>query len=353
MAALMTQATASPLLPASPSARYVGRFAPSPTGPLHAGSLVAALASWLDARAHGGQWLVRIEDIDPPRCQSGADQEILRQLAACGLHSDAPVVWQSQRHALYEAALQQLQSQHLCYPCGCTRKDIEAAWQAQGLVHERHVERPYPGTCREGLHGKPARAWRFALQQQVEDLQRNCAQAPTIHVQAAIQNIAISDSLLECATPVLHWQDRMLGAQQQDLLASVGDFVLRRADGLWAYQLAVVVDDAAQGISYVVRGEDLADNTPRQILLQQALGLSQPHYLHTPLVRMDSGEKLSKQHGAPAINTSTAASSFKALQQAAQFLGLGEAQSLTQEAALAQWTAQWTVQWAQRLQATT
>ena len=298
---------------------YVGRFAPSPTGPLHAGSFVAALASWLDARAHGGQWLVRIEDIDPPRCQSGADHEILHQLAACGLHSDAPVVWQSQRHALYEAALQQLQARNLCYPCGCTRKDIEAAWQAQGLVHERHVERPYPGTCRTGLHGKPARAWRFALEQQIKNIQSNLPQALIQNTQSAIQTIAIGSTHLEQTAPVLHWHDRRQGAQQQNLSTQVGDFVLRRADGLWAYQLAVVVDDAEQGITHVVRGEDLTDNTPRQIMLQQALGLSQPSYLHTPLVRMENGEKLSKQHGAPAVDVSQP---LAVLRAAAAALGL-------------------------------
>ena len=305
-----------------PSSPYVGRFAPSPTGPLHAGSLVAALASWLDARAHRGRWLIRIEDIDPPRCQSGADHEILRQLAACGLHSDAPVVWQSSRHALYEKALLQLEEQTLAYPCGCTRKDIEAAWQAQGLTHERHVERPYPGTCRSGLHGKPARAWRFALEQQIHDLQRNQRLAITRQSQAATQSIAIGRSYLECDAPVLHWLDRRLGAQQQNLLSNVGDFVLRRADGLWAYQLAVVVDDASQGITDVVRGEDLTDNTPRQIMLQQALGLPQPRYLHTPLVRMASGEKLSKQHGAPAVDVGQP---LQALSDAAIQLGLPQA----------------------------
>ncbi|MEG0939379.1 MAG: tRNA glutamyl-Q(34) synthetase GluQRS [Comamonas sp.] len=307
---------------ASSSGRYIGRFAPSPTGPLHAGSLVAALASWLDARAHQGQWLIRIEDIDPPRCQVGADQEILRQLAAFGLHSDAPVVWQSQRHALYEQALQQLQNQQLAYPCGCTRKDIEAAWQAQGLKHERHVERPYPGTCRNGLHGKPARAWRFALEQQIADLHKNRPSALAHQAQAAIQTIAIGQLQLECNTPVLHWLDRRLGAQQQNVQTSVGDFVLRRADGLWAYQLAVVVDDASQGITDVVRGEDLTDNTPRQLLLQQALCLPQPRYLHTPLVRMESGEKLSKQHGAPAVDVSQP---LRALSDAAAQLGLPQA----------------------------
>ena len=307
---------------ASSSGHYVGRFAPSPTGPLHAGSLVAALASWLDARAHQGQWLIRIEDIDPPRCQVGADQEILRQLAACGLHSDAPVVWQSQRHALYEQALQQLQNCQLAYPCGCTRKDIEAAWQAQGLTHERHVERPYPGTCRSGLHGKPARAWRFALEQQIADLHQYSPRALSNQAQAATQTIAIGQQQLECNAPVLHWLDRRLGAQQQNVQTSVGDFVLRRADGLWAYQLAVVVDDANQGITDVVRGEDLADNTPRQLLLQHALGLPQPRYLHTPLVFMESGEKLSKQHGAPAVDVSQP---LRALNDAAMQLGLPQA----------------------------
>lgn len=307
---------------ASSSGRYVGRFAPSPTGPLHAGSLVAALASWLDARAQQGQWLIRIEDIDPPRCQVGADQEILRQLAACGLHSDAPVVWQSQRHALYQQALQQLQNCQLAYPCGCTRKDIEAAWQAQGLTHERHVERPYPGTCRSGLHGKPARAWRFALEQQIADLHQYRPHALSNQAQAATQTIAIGQQQLECNAPVLHWLDRRLGAQQQNVQTSVGDFVLRRADGLWAYQLAVVVDDANQGITDVVRGEDLADNTPRQLLLQHALGLPQPRYLHTPLVLMESGEKLSKQHGAPAVDVSQP---LRALNDAAMQLGLPQA----------------------------
>ncbi len=322
MASLMTAALTRSSSNAPSTGPYIGRFAPSPTGALHAGSLVAALASWLDARAHHGRWLIRIEDIDPPRCQAGADQEILRQLAACGLHSDAPVVWQSQRHALYEKALQQLQAQKMAYPCGCTRKDIEAAWQAQGLIHERHVERPYPGTCRHGLQGKPARAWRFALEQQVHDLQENQPEALSHQSYSATQNIALKQHALESRCPVLHWQDRRLGAQQQNLITGVGDFVLRRADGLWAYQLAVVVDDAEQGITDVVRGEDLADNTPRQLMLQRALGLTQPRYLHTPLVCMENGEKLSKQHGAPAVDVSQP---LTVLSAAAQQLGLPQA----------------------------
>ncbi len=269
---------------------YVGRFAPSPTGPLHAGSLVAALASWLHARTHGGRWLVRIEDIDGPRCVPGADRLILDQLAACGLVSDAPVVWQSQRTALYQAALDRLIAQGRAYPCACSRKDIEAALLAQGLPRERHHAAPYPGTCRPergGLHGRTGRAWRF---------HGGDGQAARVH-----------------------WQDERLGPQQQAVDEAVGDFVLRRADGLWAYQLAVVVDDAAQGVTHVVRGEDLADNTPRQILLQRALGLPTPQYRHTPLVRGANGEKLSKQNGAPALDL---ADPLAALNAAAQVLGL-------------------------------
>jgi glutamyl-Q tRNA(Asp) synthetase len=261
-----------------------GRFAPSPTGPLHAGSLVAALASWLDARAHQGRWLVRIEDVDVPRCVSGADATILQQLATCGLLPDEPPTWQSGRGDPYQAALDALVARGAAYPCGCSRKDIEQALAAQGRPRIRGEEAPYPGTCRTGLHGKPARAWR-----------------------------------LRVAEGMVAWSDRRLGAQQQDVARAVGDFVLRRADGLWAYQLAVVVDDAAQGITHVVRGEDLADNTPRQLLLQRALGLAAPSYLHTPLVLGADGEKLSKQNGALALDLSDP---LRTLHGAASVLGL-------------------------------
>jgi glutamyl-Q tRNA(Asp) synthetase len=264
---------------------YRGRFAPSPTGLLHAGSLVAALASWLDARAHGGQWLVRIEDVDTPRCVQGAGAAILAQLAALGLLPDEPPVWQSNRSALYEDALARLLAQGSAYPCGCTRADIAQALAAQGAVRERHAELVYPGTCRDGLHGKPPRAVRLR-----------------------------TDTAAR-----IEWQDRRLGPQQQDVTHAIGDFVLKRADGLWAYQLAVVVDDAAQGITHVVRGEDLADNTPRQIHLQRALGLPTPSYLHTPLVLGADGDKLSKQNGAQAVTT---ADPLRALDAAAQVLGL-------------------------------
>ena len=272
---------------------YTGRFAPSPTGLLHAGSLVAALASWLDARARSGQWLVRIEDVDTPRCVPGADQAILQQLAGCGLVPDGPVLWQSQRNDAYQSALDTLVQKGWAYPCGCSRKDIETAIEsAQAQSVARHQAAVYPGTCRSGLNGKPARAWR-------------------LDVQAVQKTLGL---------PALtHWSDRRLGPQQQNVCEAVGDFVLRRADGLWAYQLAVVVDDAAQGITHVVRGQDLADNTARQIVLQRALGLPTPHYLHTPLVLGANGEKLSKQNGALALDLQHP---VQALNAAAHALGL-------------------------------
>jgi len=281
---------------------YVGRFAPSPTGPLHAGSIVAALASWLDARAQGGRWLVRIEDVDTPRCVPGAAETILDQLAACALAADENPVWQSQRGALYQQALDQLVREGHAYPCACSRKDIEQALAAQGRHHERHAELVYPGTCRGGLGGRAPRAWR-----------------------------------LRTTAPPVEWHDQRLGPQQQDVEREVGDFVLKRADGLWAYQLAVVADDAQQGITHVVRGEDLADNTARQILLQRALGLPTPVYLHTPLVLGANGEKLSKQNGAQPLDTSEP---LRVLNAAARVLGLAR-QHGTVTQALASWQSQW------------
>ena len=261
------------------SAAYVGRFAPSPTGPLHAGSLVAALASWLDARAHGGRWLVRIEDVDRPRCISGAAETILRQLDACGLRPDDVPLWQSTRDDAYDRALAHLSGAGWTYPCGCTRKDIADALAHDGRTRARNAELVYPGTCRDGLHGRPARATRVLTLPALPDATGCSRDAPL----------------------VIAWHDRRLGAQHQDVSAEVGDFVLQRADGLWAYQLAVVVDDAAQGITDVVRGADLADNTPRQIHLQRLLGLLTPRYLHAPLVLGADGDKLSKQNGAEAL----------------------------------------------------
>lgn len=286
---------------------YRGRFAPSPTGPLHAGSLVAALASWLDARAHDGTWLVRIEDVDRPRCVPGAGAEILRQLATCGLLPDEAVVWQSQREPLYQSALDRLVRQGHAYPCACSRKDIELALRAQGRGKPRGGELVYPGTCREGLHGKAARAWR-----------------------------------LRVPDGVVAWTDRRTGVHLQDVRAEVGDFVLKRADGLFAYQLAVVVDDADQRISHVVRGEDLVDNTPRQLLLQRALGVREPSYLHAPLVLGPNGEKLSKQNGARALDLRDPRA---AVVQAAAVLGIELPQEGTLGDALAQATAAWRQRW--------
>lgn len=295
-----------------PPNRYTGRFAPSPTGALHAGSLVAALASWLDARAHGGRWLVRIEDVDQPRCVPGADTALLAQLAALGLVPDAPPVWQAARGAAYEAALSALAQSGQAYACTCTRADILRANQQRGQARQRHGELVYPGTCRRGMQPMPdgaprVPAWRLRV-----------PEGPAAQI---------------------GWDDRRLGPQAQRLDTEVGDFVLKRADGLWAYQLAVVVDDAWQGITDVVRGEDLADNTPRQIWLQRCLGLATPRYLHTPLVRDGHGEKLSKQTGATALD---ATQPVPALRAAGAVLGLRDSGAPT----VGEWLAQATRQWA-------
>ncbi len=277
---------------------YVGRFAPSPTGPLHAGSLVAALASWLDARAHRGLWLVRIEDIDHTRCRPGMDRVILQQLAACGLHSDQPPMYQSQRLDCYQQALAPLVATGRAYPCACSRTDIAVAL---GLQEGHDAASPqqtliYPGTCRTGLQGRSARAWRL----------NTCMSAP-------------HDPAMQGHDSVVCWTDRSLGPQRQNVSTEVGDFVLKRADGCFAYQLAVVTDDAAQGVTDVVRGQDLVCNTARQILLQRALHLPALRYLHTPLVLGVNGKKLSKQNGAMALDLSAPA---EALNNAAVVLGL-------------------------------
>ena len=287
---------------------YTGRFAPSPTGPLHAGSLVAALASWLDARAWndglGGRWLVRIEDIDTARCVPGADRTILQQLQACQLLPDEVPQYQTQHTDRYQRALDQLLDAGQAYPCGCSRKVVEQALALRGQARVRHGELVYPGTCRAGLNGKPALAVRLRL----------------------------PDSLAPVA-----WNDRRLGPQQQDVAQAVGDFVLKRADGPFSYQLAVVVDDHAQGVTHVVRGEDLADNTARQILLHQALGLPPPRYLHTPLVMAADGHKLSKQNGAAPLDTSDP---LRLLGAAAAVLGLAPAADTLGDA-LGAWVGEW------------
>ncbi len=229
---------------------YRGRFAPSPTGPLHFGSLLAAFGSWLLARHAGGQWLVRIEDLDPPREVPGAADAQLRALAAFGLVSDAPVVRQSERHALYEAALARLLAAGLAFRCHCSRADLAGA----GGIHR---------ACAAG-----ARRPDPAIRLRVPD------------------------------GTVIAFDDALQGPQRQDVGRQAGDFVLRRADGLWAYQLAVVVDDAAQGVTDVVRGADLLESTPRQIHLQRLLGLPTPRYAHLPLVVDAAGRKLSKSAAA-------------------------------------------------------
>lgn len=290
---------------------YTGRFAPTPTGPLHAGSLVAALASWLDARAHGGRWLVRIEDVDTPRCVPGAAEMMLGQLAILGLLPDDEPLRQSSRSAAYQTALDRLQSLGLVYPCGCSRRAIDDAMVALGMLRERFDERVYPGTCRAGLHGKAARATRVLTV---------CG-----GVEALVQ-----------------WTDRRLGRQRQNVAREVGDFVLHRADGQWAYQLAVVVDDAFQGITHVVRGADLADNTARQIHLQRLLGLPEPIYLHTPLVLGADGQKLSKQNGAQALDTRAP---LAALQAAADVLELPRIEALTASEWLTRATRAWHARW--------
>ena len=299
-------------------AAYIGRFAPSPTGPLHAGSLVAALASWLDARAwnngHGGRWLVRIEDLDQPRCVAGAAALILQQLQHCSLVADEPPLVQSQRIAIYAAALQGLEAAGRAYPCACSRKEIETVLARAGRARPRHGELVYPGTCRHAMRGAVVRAWRFLV-------------PPAAPAGAAAAT----------GYDVVDWCDRRLGPQHQDVGAAVGDFVLRRADGQFSYQLAVVLDDAAQAVSHVVRGEDLADNTARQILLQRALELPTPQYLHTPLVLGANGEKLSKQNGATALDTRDP---LAALNAAASTLGLPRQAGGVADA-LAAWVGAW------------
>jgi glutamyl-Q tRNA(Asp) synthetase len=279
---------------------YVGRFAPSPTGPLHFGSLVAAVGSYLDARNHGGRWLLRIEDVDEPRCSDLAANDILRTLAECGFTWDGEVLWQSRRKARYREALAELQAAGRAYPCACTRRELaDSAIASDGGA-------VYPGTCRNGLPaGKSARAWRL----RVEDID-------------------------------VCFDDAIQGHRCQALAREVGDFVVLRADGYFAYQLAVVVDDADQGVTHVVRGADLIESTPRQIFLQTCLGLPTPRYAHLPVATNSTGEKLSKQTRAPAIGAGATA-----LVDALGFLGQQPPRELARAAtqdvwdwALANWS---------------
>lgn len=249
-----------------PDSTYRGRFAPSPTGPLHFGSLVAAVGSYLDAKHHHGIWLVRMEDLDAPRCVPGAAEDILHTLETFGLHSDEPVICQSQRTAAYEEALQQLQRSGAAYPCCCTRKEIadSALHGIEGFV--------YPGTCRSGMgHQRATPAWRVRT---------------------------------DLDPPAVECNDGLQGRIVQNLEKEIGDFVVKRADGLFAYQLAVVVDDAFQRITHIVRGADLLNSTPRQIHLQHLLSFPAPHYMHLPVAVNEAGEKLSKQTLAAPVDIS-------------------------------------------------
>lgn len=296
---------------------YRGRFAPSPSGPLHDGSLIAAMASFLDARAHGGQWLVRIEDIDAPRVSPGADQVILQQLQALGMHWDEPLIWQQHRLPRYQQVFDTLAARGLVYGCGCTRQEISLAAAAQAAMagtaappasqpamSADPAERPYPGTCRNGLPpGRQARAWRLRI-------------PPGMHT----------------------FTDRWMGPQQQDVARQAGDIILKRADGLWAYQFVVVVDDGDQGITDIVRGADLLDSTPRQQILAGLLGLPIARTLHVPLALAPDGRKLSKQNHAPALDLSAP---LTTLDRAWRFLGFASLNAASVDDFWRQATAQW------------
>ncbi len=306
------------------AASYVGRFAPSPSGPLHLGSAAAALASYLDAKAHGGRWLLRIEDVDTPRTVAGAADCIVGQLRWLGMQWDGPVVHQSCRGARYREVFDQLVAAGKVYGCACSRREIADSLSVlRGPAvtpgnAAAEVAEPagliYPGTCRNGIPaGRAPRAWRFR----------------------------VDDS-------VVTFRDRRLGPQCQHPARDAGDFVILRADGVWAYQLAVAVDDGDAGVTHVVRGEDLLGSTGRQVLLQRALGLPTPAYLHAPLAVGPDGQKLSKQNGADSITapdaSGQAASPCEVLDAAARVLEIEPPTARTTE----QWLAEATARWARR-----
>lgn len=278
---------------------YVGRFAPSPTGLLHIGSLLTAVASYLDARSRQGRWLVRMEDLDPPREMPGAAASILSTLEAFSLHWDGEVVYQSRRHHLYAAALDALRAQNKVYPCFCSRKTVQA--EARGMGVDGVI---YGGRC--------------AL--------NDAAISAVAHKPPAWR--------LRTDTAIIGFQDAVQGWQQQCLASDTGDFILLRADGCWAYQLAVVVDDAAQGVNHVVRGQDLLVSTPRQIYVQQLLGLAQPEYAHLPLLTNAQGQKWSKQTRAPALDLHRRED---LLRQVLLYLGLPLAPQVDSLADLLEW----------------
>ncbi|MFZ2302923.1 MAG: tRNA glutamyl-Q(34) synthetase GluQRS [Gallionella sp.] len=282
------------------SHNYRGRFAPSPTGPLHFGSLVAAVGSYLDAKHRNGTWLVRIEDLDAPRCVAGAADDILRTLEAFGLCWDETVIYQSQRTAAYGEAMQQLQALGAAYPCACTRKEI-----ADSALHGIDGQ-IYPGTCRNGIPaGREGRAWRVRTDQ-----------APyPLRGEGWGEGEKLESPLSPNPSPTrgersIEFDDALQGHIAQHLESEIGDFVVKRADGLFAYQLAVVVDDAFQNITHVVRGADLLDSTPRQIYLQRLLGLPTPAYMHLPIAVNAQGEKLSKQTLAQPVEKYNAAATL-------------------------------------------
>ena len=275
---------------------YIGRFAPSPTGLLHIGSLLTALASYADARANRGKWLVRMEDLDPPREMPGAAAHILHTLEAFGFEWDGEVVWQSRRHSLYRDALGRLKEKGLLYPCYCSRKDWQAAAAqgADGFVYNGRCRRP-----EDRPHTDKPPAWR----------------------------IRVNDE-------TIGFDDGIVGHYAQNLARDIGDFVLLRADGFWAYQLAVVADDADQGITHIIRGQDLLVSTPRQIYLQRCLGFATPHYAHLPLLVNKHGQKWSKQTLAPALDENH---KEQLLRQVLQYLNLPPAPEVSRPQALLSW----------------
>lgn len=281
---------------------YTGRFAPSPTGLLHIGSLLTAVASYADARSNGGKWLVRMEDLDPPREMPGAASHILHTLEAFGFEWDGEVAYQSRRYALYEETLCRLKSAGLVYPCHCSRKDWQAGAKrgADGFVYNgrcRHLDQ------RPALQGKQP-AWRIRVPDRV-----------------------------------ISFSDGIVGGYAQNLAGDIGDFVLLRADGYWAYQLAVVADDAEQGVTHIVRGQDLLVSTPRQIYLQQCLGVPTPQYAHLPLLINTQGQKWSKQTLAPALDLNRRE---QLLRQVFRYLNLPEAPETDRPAELLDWVvAHW------------
>jgi glutamyl-Q tRNA(Asp) synthetase len=308
--------------PSPPPDGYRGRFAPSPTGMLHAGSLVAALGSWLDARKNQGKWLLRIEDLDAPRCIPGADQEILRQLLACGLSWDEEPTWQSRHQEPYQKALERLNELQTIYPCTCSRQTITSTLEARGMITPRNQEIVYPGTCRP------------------EQIKANKGFTnPSID---AAWRLALPPNL------IIEFEDLLLGKQHQDLNREVGDFVLRRRDSVFTYQLVVVVDDAEQGITHIVRGQDLLSNTARQMHLQKILGYSAPQYLHLPLVLDEHGEKLSKQTLATAIHTDNEQQALNELRKAAIHLGLRDLPD-GKDTSIAEWLLAATQAWSRKI----